>query len=190
MQQINLLQNNIYALSSGAGKAGVAVVRLSGVDVPKIMSMIGQENLVPRQAKLTLLRDPKTGEEVDSCLLLYFPAPYSFTGEHVVEFHLHGSKAVLEHLFKILAETGLCRMAEAGEFSRRAFQNDKLDLTRVEAIAAILDSETLAQKTPSFATIGPAVRHKHLVKFVLNYWARLLCLRRRLIFLKKIYLMI
>lgn len=137
---------NIYALSSGAGKAGVAVVRLSGPDVPKIMSLIGQDNLVPRHAKLTLLIDPKTGEEVDSCLLLYFPAPHSFTGEHVVEFHLHGSKAVLEHLFQILAETNLCRMAEAGEFSRRAFQNEKLDLTKVEAIAAILDSETLAQK--------------------------------------------
>lgn len=145
MQQI-LLQNNIYALSSGAGKAGVAVVRLSGPDVPEIMQILGQDNLVPRTAKLTLLIDPKTAEEVDSCLLLYFPAPYSFTGEHVVEFHLHGSKAVLEHLFKILAETGKCRMAEAGEFSRRAFQNEKLDLTRVEAIAAILDSETLAQK--------------------------------------------
>lgn len=142
MKQIN----NIYALSSGAGKAGVAVVRLSGPDVPHIMAMIGQDNLVPRQAKLTLLRDPKTSEEVDSCLLLYFPAPHSFTGEHVVEFHLHGSKAVLEHLFQILAETQLCRMAEAGEFSRRAFQNNKLDLTKVEAIAAILDSETLAQK--------------------------------------------
>lgn len=147
MKQINLAQlDNIYALSSGAGKAGVAVVRLSGPDVPKILEQIGQDNLTPRQAKLTLLVDPKTGEEVDSCLLFYFPAPHSFTGEHVVEFHLHGSKAVLEHLFKILADTNLCRMAEAGEFSRRAFQNEKLDLTRVEAIAAILDSETLAQK--------------------------------------------
>lgn len=146
MKQIDSFQQNIYALSSGAGKAGVAVVRLSGANVPEIMRLLGQDNLVPRQAKLTVLKDPKTGEEVDSCLLLYFPAPYSFTGEHVVEFHTHGSKAVLEHLFKILAETGFCRMAEAGEFSRRAFQNDKLDLTRVEAIAAILDSETLAQK--------------------------------------------
>ncbi|PCI86308.1 MAG: tRNA uridine-5-carboxymethylaminomethyl(34) synthesis GTPase MnmE [Hyphomicrobiales bacterium] len=154
MKQTNLLKNNIYALSSGAGKAGVAVVRLSGFDVPQIMSMIGQDNLVPRQAKLTLLIDPKTGEDVDSCLLLYFPAPFSFTGEHVVEFHTHGSKAVLEHLFKILAETGLCRMAEAGEFSRRAFQNDKLDLTRVEAIAAILDSETLAQKRQALRQLG------------------------------------
>ncbi|NRA86207.1 MAG: tRNA uridine-5-carboxymethylaminomethyl(34) synthesis GTPase MnmE [Rhizobiales bacterium] len=139
-------QNNIYALSSGAGKAGVSVVRLSGVDVPQIMQQLGQANLSPRKAKLAYLIDPKTLEEVDHCLLLYFPAPHSFTGEHVVEFHLHGSKAVIEHLFKILNDTGLCRMAEAGEFSRLAFTNEKLDLTRVEAIAAILDSETLAQK--------------------------------------------
>lgn len=152
MQQIK----NIYALSSGAGKAGVAVVRLSGPDVPKIMSMLGQENLVPRQAKLALLIDPKTQEEIDSCLLLYFPAPHSFTGEHVVEFHLHGSKAVLEHLFKVLADTQLCRMAEAGEFSRRAYQNDKLDLTRVEAIAAILDAETMAQKRQALRQLSGA----------------------------------
>ncbi|MCJ8323882.1 MAG: tRNA uridine-5-carboxymethylaminomethyl(34) synthesis GTPase MnmE [Rhizobiales bacterium] len=153
MEHIPVL-NNIYALSSGAGKAGVAVVRLSGPDVPQIMRQIGQDNLTPRYAKLTTIIDPIGQEEVDQCLLLYFAAPHSFTGEHVVEFHLHGSKAVLEHLFKILNETKLCRLAEAGEFSRRAFVNDKLDLTRVEAIAAILDAETLAQKRQALRQLG------------------------------------
>lgn len=153
MEHIPVL-NNIYALSSGAGKAGVAVVRLSGPDVPQIMQHIGQENLAPRRAKLAIIIDPITQEEVDQCLLLYFAAPHSFTGEHVVEFHLHGSKAVLEHLFKVLNQTKLCRMAEAGEFSRRAFVNDKLDLTRVEAIAAILDAETLAQKRQALRQLG------------------------------------
>ncbi len=142
----SVMKHNIYALSSGIGKAGVAVVRLSGADIPDIMQQLGQGDLEPRLAKLVRLCDPKTSEDVDQCLLVYFPAPHSFTGEHVVEFHLHGSKAVVEHVFKILDDTGLCRMAEAGEFSRRAFNNEKLDLTRVEAIAAILDSETLAQK--------------------------------------------
>ncbi len=158
MKQVHLAKN-IYALSSGVGKAGVAVVRLSGPDVPEIMAKINQPKLKPRQAKLAKIIDPKSHEVVDQCLLIYFPAPNSFTGEHVVEFHSHGSKAVVEHLFTILKDTGFCRMAEAGEFSRRAFDNQKLDLTQVEAIAAILDSETIAQKRQALRQLGGSAAH-------------------------------
>ena len=132
----------IFALASASGRAGVAVVRLSGPQAGPIAETLSGPLPAPRQAGLRrLVRD---GTEIDHALLLWFPAPNSFTGEDVAEFHIHGGRAVREALFAALSATG-ARIAEPGEFSRRAVENGKLDLTRAEAIADLVDAETPAQ---------------------------------------------
>ena len=132
----------IFALASASGRAGVAVVRLSGPQAGPIAETLSGPLPAPRQAGLRrLVRD---GTEIDHALLLWFPAPNSFTGEDVVEFHIHGGRAIREALFAALSAAG-ARIAEPGEFSRRAVENGKLDLTRAEAVADLVDAETPAQ---------------------------------------------
>jgi tRNA modification GTPase len=132
----------IFALASAAGRAGVAVVRLSGPDAGAIAQALAGPLPPPRQAVLRRLAH--MGREIDHALLLWFPAPGSFTGEETAEFHIHGGRAVREALFAALSALG-ARPAEPGEFSRRAVENGKLDLTRAEAIADLVDAETPAQ---------------------------------------------
>ena len=132
----------IFALASAAGRSGVAVVRLSGPDAGPIARALAGPLPPPRQAVLRRL--VHQGREIDHALLLWFPAPRSFTGEDVAEFHIHGGRAVREALFSALSALG-ARPAEPGEFSRRAVENGKLDLTRAEAIADLVDAETPAQ---------------------------------------------
>ena len=135
----------IYALASAAGRAGVAVWRLSGPGTrAALVCLTGREPPPPRRATRSVLTDG-AGEVIDDGLVLWFPAPHSFTGEDVAELHLHGGRAVAVALAEALAELGL-RPAEPGEFSRRAFLNAKLDLTRAEAIADLVDAETAAQR--------------------------------------------
>jgi tRNA modification GTPase len=132
----------IFALASHPGRAGVAVVRVSGsLAGPSILALAGPLP-APRQAVLRLLAHE--GAEIDRALLLWFPAPHSFTGEDVAEFHIHGGRAMREALFSALSALGV-RPAEPGEFSRRAVENGKLDLTRAEAVADLVDAETPAQ---------------------------------------------
>ncbi|CDL00537.1 tRNA modification GTPase mnmE [Magnetospirillum gryphiswaldense MSR-1 v2] len=133
----------IFALASAPGRGGVAVFRLSGPASADTLHSLTGKRLQPRLA--TRVRVRHGGEDIDDGLALYFPAPHSFTGEEVVELHLHGGRAVAAALSQSLLELGL-RPAEAGEFSRRAFLNDKLDLTRAEAIADLVDAETAAQR--------------------------------------------
>jgi len=132
----------IFALASAHGRAGVAVVRLSGPGAASIVQTLAGPLPPPRQAVLRRLAHE--GREIDQALLLWFPAPASFTGEDVAEFHIHGGRAVREALFAALSAVG-ARPAEPGEFSRRAVENGKLDLTRAEAIADLVDAETPAQ---------------------------------------------
>ena len=136
------MPDTIFALASAPGRAGVAVVRLSGGRAGQAVFALAGGPPPPRQAVLRRLRH--LGNEIDQALLLWFPAPASFTGEDVAEFHLHGGRAAREALFSALAALGL-RPAEPGEFSRRAVENGKLDLTRAEAIADLVDAETPAQ---------------------------------------------
>jgi tRNA modification GTPase len=136
----------IFARSSAPGRAGVAVVRASGPLVPHVLEALTGKCPKPREARLSKIVDPATGEELDQGLVLYFKAPHSFTGEDVGEFHLHGSPAVVKSLLRILAGFANCRMAEAGEFTRRAFENGKLDLTAAEGLADLIDAETEAQR--------------------------------------------
>lgn len=132
----------IFALASAVGRAGVAVVRLSGPGASPIARALAGPLPPARQAVLRRL--VHQGREIDHALLLWFPGPDSFTGEDVAEFHIHGGRAVREALFAALSALGACP-AEPGEFSRRAVENGKLDLTRAEAIADLVDAETPAQ---------------------------------------------
>lgn len=144
---VNILGETIYALSSGAGAAGVAVVRVSGSQVDSILKLL---NVLPlpaqRYAALHNIRDPKTSAMLDQALVIRFPGPGSFTGEDVAELHIHGGEAVLTAVLSALRDTGLARMAENGEFTRRAFENGKLDLTAAEAIGDLVASRTEEQR--------------------------------------------
>lgn len=137
----------IYALSSAGGRAGVAVIRLSGPEVARVVTSLTFRPLPrPREAALRRLRDPISGAALDQALVLYFEGPHSFTGEDVAEFHVHGGRAVVGSVLKVLAGFDGVRAAEAGEFTRRAFENGKLDLTEAEGLADLIDAETEAQR--------------------------------------------
>lgn len=137
----------IFALATAPGRAGVAVVRVSGpASGQALCALTGKALPSPREATLTKLRDPKTGEVLDDALVLSFTAPRSFTGEDVVELHLHGGRAVVAGVVEVLSALPGLRVAEPGEFTRRAFENGKLDLTEAEAVADLVDAETSAQR--------------------------------------------
>ena len=149
----------IYALASAPGKAGVAVFRISGAAAPQALVYLGVETpLTPRVATLVKLVSPSTihhsPSTIDTALALYFPAPHSFTGEDVVELHTHGSRAVTKLLLEALAACPDVRMAEAGEFARRAFMNNKLDLAQAEGLADLIDAETAAQHAQAMRQLG------------------------------------
>jgi len=134
----------IYALASAPGKAGVAVFRISGPAAPAALRFLGVEKpLAPRAA--TLVRLMHQGAALDEALALYFPAPHSFTGDDVIELHTHGSRAVIRLLLDALANVDGLRLAEPGEFARRAFMNGKLDLAQAEGLGDLIDAETAAQ---------------------------------------------
>ncbi len=144
---LTMERETIYALSSGAGAAGVAVVRISGPQTDSILKTLGVSVLpAARYAVLHNILCPKTKEALDNALVLRFPGPASFTGEDVAELHTHGGEAVLSAVFGALETTGLARMAEHGEFTRRAFENGKLDLTAAEAIGDLVAARTDEQR--------------------------------------------
>lgn len=138
--------DTIFALSSGRGKAGVAVVRISGNSLQKLFNKITNKKsqIKNRYAYLTDLID-ENDELIDKAIAIYFSAPHSFTGEDVMELHVHGSEAVLQKLFSTLTIYG-ARMARPGEFSRRAFDNNKMDLIEVDGLSALLDAQTEHQR--------------------------------------------
>jgi tRNA modification GTPase len=137
----------IYALSSGRGKAAIAVLRVSGPESARAVEVLtGKPAPAPRFAALRILKDPETAEEIDQALVLYFRGPKSETGEDMAEFHVHGGAAVVASGLEALGRIPGLRPAEAGEFTRQAFENSRLDLTRVEAIADLVNAETEAQR--------------------------------------------
>lgn len=152
--------STIVALSSAAGRAGVAVVRVSGPRVRSVLETIAGLVPQPRHAMLRRLRDAE-GAAIDTALVLYFPAPASFTGEDVAEFHIHGARAVLARLLGVLSALPGLRLAEPGEFTRRAFEAGKLDLAAVEGLADLIDSETEWQRRQALrqmeGTLGESV---------------------------------
>lgn len=145
----------IFALASAPGRAGVAVLRISGSRAVDALVALGATDIPPlRAAVMRRLRDPETHDTIDHALVLRFAAPASFTGEDVVELHLHGGRAVIDGVLSVLARLDGFRMAEPGEFTRRAFENGKLDLTAAEAVADLIAAETQAQRLQALDQLG------------------------------------
>ena len=140
------MSDTIFAIASGSGISGIAVLRLSGPRVTQVIEMLAGKLPVPRHATLLRLRDPADGETIDRALVLSFPAPASFTGETYAELHLHGSRAIQHRMLGLLAALPGCRPAEPGEFTLRAFRAGKMDLTEVEGLGDLLAAETEAQR--------------------------------------------
>lgn len=148
----------IFALSSAPGRAGVAVFRVSGASSSQaVTALAGGVLPQARRAALRTFRDPVSGGELDRGLVLWFPAPHSFTGEEMAEFHCHGGRAVVLAMRAALASVANCRPAEPGEFARRAFENGKLDLAEAEGLADLIDAETEAQRRQAVAQAGGAL---------------------------------
>jgi tRNA modification GTPase len=152
-----LLENDtIYALATAIGRAGIAVFRLSGPSAGEALRQIGKLDALPDPRRTIRCRmvDPANGDLLDDGLAIWFPAPASFTGEDVVELHIHGGRATTDAVAAALSELGGLRLAEPGEFSKRAFLAGKIDLTGAEAVADLVDAETDAQRRQALAQLG------------------------------------
>ncbi|WP_415275781.1 tRNA uridine-5-carboxymethylaminomethyl(34) synthesis GTPase MnmE [Candidatus Pelagibacter sp. Uisw_116] len=137
----------IYALSTGPGISGIAIVRVSGEDTKKVIKLLTNTTLPePRVATLRKINKINTSELIDEGIILWFPGPESYTGEDMVEFHIHGSKAVIDALHDSISKVENCRLAEAGEFTKLAFQNGKINLLKAESIADLISAETEIQR--------------------------------------------
>jgi tRNA modification GTPase len=150
------MSDTIYALASARGVAGVAVVRVSGEKAFESLLALSDPLPLPeaRQASLRKLSDPSLGKPIDEAVVLRFIGPNSFTGEDVVEYHLHGGRAVIEALMGALSKMPGHRMATGGEFTRRAFENGRMDLTAAEAVADLIAAETESQREQALAQMG------------------------------------
>jgi len=137
----------IYALSSGPGLSGIAVIRVSGSDTLKVLKNMTYLPIPdPKVASLRKFINPKTKEIIDEGILLWFPGPDSYTGEDMAEFHIHGSKAVIEIMSLCISKVDGCRLAEPGEFTKIAFLNGKINLLKAESISDLISSETEIQR--------------------------------------------
>jgi tRNA modification GTPase len=139
---------NIYALSSGRGPSGIAIVRVSGKETLKVCKNLTKlKQINSNVVNYCKFYDPKNDKIIDpEALLLWFPGPNSYTGDDVAEFQVHGSNAVINALLKALSEQDNCRLAEPGEFTKTAFQNDKIDLLKAESIGDLIHAETDLQR--------------------------------------------
>jgi tRNA modification GTPase len=146
------MSDTIFAPATAAGRAAVAVVRVSGPQAETAVRRLAGDLPEPRRASLQRLYDAE-GVELDRALVLWFPGPASYTGEDCAEFHVHGGAAVVGALSEALAAIGL-RLAEPGEFTRRAFENGKLDLAQAEGVADLVDAETEAQRRQALEQLG------------------------------------
>ena len=152
----------ICALSSGSGQSGVAVLRISGSETKSLIEMITKKSLPPpRKASLLKLYNINTSSLIDEGIVLWFPAPNSYTGEDMAELHVHGSRAVISTLQNTIIETKKCRMADPGEFTKLAFVNGKINLLKAEAIGDLIAAETQIQIDQAQSII----RGKSFLKF-------------------------
>src|SRR5262245_24357257 len=143
-------RDTIFALSSGRPPAAIAVIRISGPRAGLALERTIGRLPQPRQATLARVRDPASGEVIDEGLALWFPGPNSETGEDIAELQMHGGRAVIAAVQAALARLEGFRPAEAGEFTRRAFENGRMDLTAVEGLADLVAAETEAQRRQAF----------------------------------------
>jgi tRNA modification GTPase len=152
-----IVSETIFALASAPGRAGIAIVRVSGVDAYKSMQALTGKGIPPREAALCVLKDPASKSIIDRAVVVFFKGPHSYTGEDTAEYNIHGGKAVLDSLLAVLSKQKNHRMAEPGEFTRRAFENGKLDLTEAEAVADLINAETEAQKIQALSQMEGAL---------------------------------
>lgn len=160
------MTKTIYALASGTGRSGVAVVRISGDNAITIAEKLGAKFNAPKMLSRANLID-ENNNLIDEAMAVSFPAPNSFTGENVVELHIHGSRAILNNLFDNLQRLGAV-MAEPGEFSKQAFTNNKMDLTQAEGLIDLINAETTAQMRQAQRQSGG------VLKDLYNNWADVL----------------
>lgn len=151
-------EETIYALGTGAGRAAIAVIRLSGNAVPFLLEQFTGAEPIPRLAQYVRLRDPATDETLDRGLALFFPAPHSPTGEDYAELQCHGGRAVVSGIISALARQKNLRPAEAGEFVQRGFRHGKLDLSQAEGLADLIEAETQSQARQALRLSGGALR--------------------------------
>ena len=137
----------IYALSTGQGVSGVAIVRISGPEASEVIKLLTKSKIpVPRMATLRKIKNINTSELIDEGIIIWFPGPQSYTGEDMAEIHIHGGKAVILALQNEISKVKNCRLAEPGEFTKIAFQNGKINLLKAESIADLISSETEIQR--------------------------------------------
>ena len=171
----------IFALSSGAGRAGVSVIRVSGPQAGTALLELAPVATgalpPPRRAVLRSLVWPKSAREakpettgtIDQALVLWFPGPRSFTGEDVVEFHTHGSRAVVTAMLEALGSLRGLRLAEAGEFTRQAFEGGKMELTQVEGLSDLINADTEEQRKQALAQMSGVQREMYEVRPIYIY---------------------
>ena len=142
-----MLHMTIFALSSGPGVSGIAVIRISGEKTKEVIKYLTNKELPrPRLATLRKINKINTSELIDEGIILWFPGPESYTGEDMAEIQVHGSKAVVDALHSSISQIENCRLAEPGEFTKLAFQNGKINLLEAESIADLISSETEIQR--------------------------------------------
>jgi tRNA modification GTPase len=146
--------DTIFATASGHGRAAVCLIRISGPESRTVLERMTERMPEPRRAAVRTLKDPTTGEPLDQALVLWMPGPGSFTGEDQAELQIHGGLATRAAVLRALAGIDNCRPAEAGEFTRRAFLNGRMDLAQVEGLADIIDAETEAQRRQAMLQLG------------------------------------
>ena len=154
------MTDTIFALATAPGRSAVAVVRLSGPAAGKALGALAGALPAPRRASLRRLSQPRDGVHLDDGIVLWFPAPRSYTGEDGAELHLHGGPAVVDGVTRALVDLGI-RPAEPGEFTRRAFENGRLDLAQAEAVADLADAETQAQRAQALGQLGGALSRRY-----------------------------
>ena len=150
----------IYALSSGPGISGISVVRVSGSEAKNVVKKLTTGDFPePRKATLKNINKINTNELIDQGMVIWFPGPESYTGEDLVEFHVHGSRAVIEELQNSISKVENCRLAEPGEFTKLAFQNNKINLLKAESIGDLIAAETEIQRKQAIKIMS-GVSHK------------------------------
>ncbi len=152
------LTHTIYALATPQGRAGIAIIRLSGPKTKTtLQTLLNNKIPTPKKAALRKIHNPHNQEILDNALILWLPSPASFTGEDMAELHLHGSPSVIKGVMQALSHIKDLRAAEPGEFARRAFQNGKMDLTQTEALADLMEAETEAQRRQALRQMSGAL---------------------------------
>ena len=152
-----MAQDTIFAVASGLGRAGIAVIRVSGPAAREAVTNLLDRDLPAREAVRVKLVEENGGSLIDQAIALFFPGPASYTGEDVLELHVHGGLAVIEGVLMALGELRGFRIAEPGEFTRRSFENGKIDLTGAEGIADLIEAETVAQRSQALRQIEGAL---------------------------------